>query len=122
MVSISSSRLNALLSSNFPAIRNRWLLATTGPNRGERPPFYVADHNQELSLREVLVKHDQITDIYTYMRLRGRPHKRMHSLNVGTIRQGYQSWLQPFMTFDKEVYLEGSEARRKIRPRSELIS
>jgi hypothetical protein len=29
---------------------------------------YVADHNREMPFREVLVKYDNITDIFTYMR------------------------------------------------------
>src|ERR1035441_790625 len=40
------------------------------------PLFYVATKAKKPVLNEVLVKHDNITDIPTYLRLCGRPHKR----------------------------------------------
>jgi len=74
MVSIATQHPFA---SNIAANRNRWLLETPASDRGEDVQFYVADHNGEVSFKEVLVKHDNITDIYTYMCSCGRPHKRM---------------------------------------------
>jgi len=35
---------------------------------GREVQSYVADHNLRMSFKEVIVKHDNITDIYTYMR------------------------------------------------------
>lgn len=47
---------------------------------GERftrsPVFYVANRQTEPAERGHSMPHDNITDIYTYLRLCGTPHKR----------------------------------------------
>ena len=71
--------------------------------------------------RYAVMKHLDMLRNAELIQTRKSRRERMHSLNVGPIRQVYQSWLQPFMSFDKQVYLEGTEARSKVRPRSQLI-
>ena len=39
-----------------------------------KTPFYVDEYCGEMSFKEVPVKHDNITDIATYLRLCGAPH------------------------------------------------
>jgi hypothetical protein len=41
-------------------------------------PSYVSDHNIEMPLNEVPVEHDNITDIYDYMRLCGAQHNLIY--------------------------------------------
>jgi hypothetical protein len=43
-----------------------------------RPHFYVSIKRAEPASFEVIVNHDNITDITTYLRLCSRPHKRKY--------------------------------------------
>jgi DNA-binding transcriptional ArsR family regulator len=51
--------------------------------------------------RYAVMKHLDMLRNAELIQTRKSRRERMHSLNVGPIRQVYQSWLQPFMSFDK---------------------
>ena len=55
--------------ANSRRIKNRRLLEENGLGSCRRNPFHVADYKKKCRSREVLVKHDNITDIATYLRL-----------------------------------------------------
>jgi hypothetical protein len=47
------------------------------------------------------MKHLDVLRNAELIQTRKSRRERMHPLNVGPIRQVYQSWLQPLMSFDK---------------------
>ena len=51
--------------------------------------------------RFAVMKHLDVLRNTELIQTRKSRRERMHSLNVGPIRQVYQSWLQPFMSFDQ---------------------
>ena len=48
----------------------------TGEQFTRSPVFYVTNSQTESAERGQSMPHDNITDIYTYLRLCGMPHKR----------------------------------------------
>jgi hypothetical protein len=51
--------------------------------------------------RFAVMKHLDVLRNTELIQTRKSRRQRMHSLNVGPIRQVYQSWFQPFMSFDQ---------------------
>jgi DNA-binding transcriptional ArsR family regulator len=68
--------------------------------KGARTTTDIVHAYRHLS-RYAVMKHLDVLRNAELIQTRRSRTQRMHSLNVGPIRQVYQSWLQPLMSFDE---------------------